>query len=373
MRAAGSLVTVALLTAMVTTGCQAGHQESRSAAVAARTVVAAAPETSRSPDSPGPTVCGGEVVCPPPGPSEVGSARSVCAAAAAVPSAWDRNPAALRPLSGATPAVLASYSSLAGALSRWDFGNTSVEQLDTFWPGVPAGEPATLCYLAGPFMTSDGRRFATAIVEVVDERAELTIAGAPGQAILLAAPPAATPTLTESPASVGTAPVPAPSAVLASDGPEEGPRIMWDARLNNSVVVTPAKLASFPGLAFVPVLPAFTVPPSRIDVSTDPAAGSAGGMVELHFTFATSSAFPVDGRVIVREQPVATAVGGLDKLARGVVPPTGGQRIIVAGHVSWLTDTDGSFTLFTVRGKALVLIAGPAVPRAEVLKLAAKR
>jgi hypothetical protein len=156
----------------------------------------------------------------------------------------------------------------------------------------------------------------------------------------------------------------------SSGAPNEGPRIAWDARLNNSISVAVGKLARFPGLAFSPVLPKFTVSPGRIDVSTDPTEGANGGLVEFHYTFATSPAFPTDGRVIVREQPVALAPGGLDGLATGTVPAAVGKPLQVHGHLSLVRESDGSFSLFTVRGKALIVIAGPAISRAQVVKLA---
>jgi hypothetical protein len=160
------------------------------------------------------------------------------------------------------------------------------------------------------------------------------------------------------------------SVVTSSGATDEGPRIAWDARLNNSVSVSEGKLARFPGLAFAPVLPKFAVSPGRIDVSTDPAVGADGGLVELHYTFAKSPAFPTDGRVIVREQPVALAPGGLDGLATGTVPATAGKPLRVHGHLSLVRGSEGSFSLITVRGKALIVIAGPAISRAEVVKLA---
>ncbi|MDX6255774.1 MAG: hypothetical protein QOJ11_2108 [Frankiales bacterium] len=164
-----------------------------------------------------------------------------------------------------------------------------------------------------------------------------------------------------------------PSSAI-SDSPlvDEGPRIMWDARLSNSVVVSEDKLRRFPGLAFAPVVPNFGLAPLRIDVSTDPNSGGTGGLVELHYTFASSPAFPVDGRAIVTEQPVALAPGGLAGLATGSVPASAGTPIEVAGQPSLVHESQGSFSLVTVRGKALIIIAGPAVSRAEVLKLAAE-
>jgi hypothetical protein len=189
--------------------------------------------------------------------------------------------------------------------------------------------------------------------------------------------PQASPSARErgTPAEVSSVPVAAPgstsdSVPTSSGATDEAPRILWDARLNNSVSLSANKLARFPGLAFTPVLPKFAVPPGRIDVSTDPAEGADGGLVELHYTFATSPTFPTDGRVIVREQPVALAPGGLDGLVTGTVPATAGKPLRVLGHLSLLRESEGSFTLITVRGKALIVIAGPAISRAEVVTLA---
>ncbi len=69
---------------------------------------------------------------------------------------------------------------------------------------------------------------------------------------------------------------------------------------------------------------------------------------------------------------MALAPRGLDSLATGTAPATASNTLPVHGHLSRVQESDGSFSLLTVRGKALILIAGPAISRAEVIKLAGR-
>ena len=95
----------------------------------------------------------------------------------------------MSPADGVRPRLVASYASNAGSLSHWDFGDDAVEDLAIWWPDEPPATPAALCYLSGRFRTTDGRRFTTAIVEVVAGRAKLTLAGTADETILFTAPP----------------------------------------------------------------------------------------------------------------------------------------------------------------------------------------
>lgn len=156
---------------------------------------------------------------------------------------------------------------------------------------------------------------------------------------------------------------------------QEGPRIDWDARPNRSHVVTVQDLPKARGLTFAPVIPRFGVAPTRIDVATDPGQGASGGLVELHFAFPVSSAFPVDGRVVVREQPVASAPDGLAGLASGHAPQGQGTALQIAGHLSIVApeqSAPGTFRVITVRGTALLTVGGPGLSRAEAVRLAGK-
>jgi hypothetical protein len=114
-----------------------------------------------------------------------------CRRVAANPASWQQDRPKLSPTGGVRPRLLASYASTAGSLSHWDYGDQSTEHLAIWWPDEAPATPAALCYLAGRFRTTDGRQFTTAIVEIVVDKAKLTLAGATDQTILFAAPPSA--------------------------------------------------------------------------------------------------------------------------------------------------------------------------------------
>ena len=138
-----------------------------------------------------PATCGPDVPCPPPGASHATSVTTVCRRVAANPASWEQGRPKLSPTGGVKPRSLASYASTAGSLSRWDYGDPTGEYLAIWWPDEAPSTPAALCYLAGQFRTTDGRRFTTAIIEVVANKAKLTLAGQPDQTILFTAPPPA--------------------------------------------------------------------------------------------------------------------------------------------------------------------------------------
>jgi hypothetical protein len=138
-----------------------------------------------------PATCGTGVPCPPPGASHATSVTAVCQRVAANPASWAQGRPTLSPTGGVKPRLLASYASTAGSLSRWDYGDPTGEYLAIWWPDEAPSTPAALCYLAGQFRTTDGRRFTTAIIEVVANKAKLTLAGQTDQTILFTAPPPA--------------------------------------------------------------------------------------------------------------------------------------------------------------------------------------
>jgi hypothetical protein len=133
--------------------------------------------------------CAGEFPCAPPGASKEPTTRAACLYAAAHPPAWQHQQVTLRTTTGRPATLIAAYTSTAGGLDGWDFGDPSVEQLASYWPNEPVDRPATLCYLGGPFKASDGRGYSTAILEQVGSQTQLVLAGTAGQAILHAAPP----------------------------------------------------------------------------------------------------------------------------------------------------------------------------------------
>lgn len=138
-----------------------------------------------------PATCGPGVPCPPAGASHATSVTGVCQRVAANPASWGQGRPKLSPTGGVKPRLLASYASTAGSLSRWDYGDATGEYLAAWWPDEAPSTPAALCYLAGQFRTTDGRRFTTAIIEVVANKAKLTLAGQTDQTILFTAPPPA--------------------------------------------------------------------------------------------------------------------------------------------------------------------------------------
>jgi hypothetical protein len=163
---------------------------------------------------------------------------------------------------------------------------------------------------------------------------------------------------------------PSNPSLSASGGPQEGPAILWDAPLSQSVRISASKLAKWPGLAFTPVLPRFETAPDVIYLSTDPNQGAKGGLIALHYSSPQLLTRAVDGRVVVTEQAAALALNGLAGLATGSVPASVGRPVRVAGHLSLVSEFDGFFSLVTVRGKALITVAGPAITYTEVIALA---
>lgn len=170
-------------------------------------------------------------------------------------------------------------------------------------------------------------------------------------------------------------PVPVVSAKAGggrlAPAPGGAPTINWDAPLVGGVTVSAAQARVQGGLSFAPRVPRFPGPPVRAQVSSASTPASQRTLIYI-YRFPLSADFPVDGRVIVSEEPTKMTVADL----QGIVdhppgPASDFHMTSVRRKPALLVTGNGVGRLLWIDSGVLLDVSGPAISPPVVQRLAA--
>lgn len=144
--------------------------------------------------------------------------------------------------------------------------------------------------------------------------------------------------------------------------------IDWTQPIRSPVTVSRATARTVGRLAFDPIVPAFDLRETEVQI-TDPAIGDfAHAAVAFLYDFPPGGTFPAGGRVVVVEAPTALTDADLTTMAT----TNGGHfhLVTIGDHPAVLIEGNGVGRVRLVRQSVAIDITGPAVPPDVVLRLA---
>lgn len=151
------------------------------------------------------------------------------------------------------------------------------------------------------------------------------------------------------------------------------PLLNWDSPLDPARTATEATARAIGRLPFAPVVPRFGLRPELVQVSDPGQVAPADRSVAFLYRFATGSAFPTNGRVLVKESTATMTAGTLRAIAAdpGASAAVTFRMIKLGGTPALLSSVNGVGRVQFVRGGVEYDVTGPAVRPAEVQRLAA--
>jgi hypothetical protein len=145
--------------------------------------------------------------------------------------------------------------------------------------------------------------------------------------------------------------------------------IPWDHPLVSGIPSTRALAKTQGRLAFDPIVPAWDVRESAVEVTNPSGRDPAHASVAFLYDFPTGADFPTDGRLVVIQTPTELTETDLARIAES----NGAEhfRVIdINGRPALLVEADGIGRVRIIRGGVAIDITGPAAPPETVIRLA---